>query len=49
MIDALTEGLPYSFREVLVLRDVEDMSYRELADVINIIACMITGTGCEFA
>ena len=27
------ESLPHAFREVLVLRDIEDMSYREIADV----------------
>jgi RNA polymerase sigma factor (sigma-70 family) len=30
------EGLPHLFREVLVLRDIEDMSYREIAEVIGV-------------
>ena len=30
---SLIEGLPHPFREVLVLRDIEDMSYREIADI----------------
>lgn len=30
---AAIEGLPGPFREVLVLRDIEDMSYREIADI----------------
>ena len=29
----LIEGLPNPFREVLVLRDIEDMSYRDIADI----------------
>jgi RNA polymerase sigma factor (sigma-70 family) len=35
-VRALIEGLPEPFREVLVLRDIEDMSYREIADVVGI-------------
>ena len=30
---SLIEALPHPFREVLVLRDIEDMSYREIAEV----------------
>jgi RNA polymerase sigma-70 factor (ECF subfamily) len=37
---ALIEGLPQPFREVLVLRDIEDMSYREIAEI----ACVPIGT-----
>jgi RNA polymerase sigma-70 factor (ECF subfamily) len=33
---SLIEGLPHPFREVLVLRDIEDMSYREIADVTGV-------------
>jgi RNA polymerase sigma factor (sigma-70 family) len=39
-IRALIEGLPEPFREVLVLRDMEDMSYREIAEV----TCVPIGT-----
>jgi RNA polymerase sigma-70 factor, ECF subfamily len=33
---SLLEGLPHPFREVLVLRDIEDMSYREIADITGV-------------
>ena len=33
---SLIEGLPNPFREVLVLRDIEDMSYREIADITGV-------------
>jgi RNA polymerase sigma-70 factor (ECF subfamily) len=33
---SLIEGLPHPFREVLVLRDIEDMSYREIADIAGV-------------
>ncbi len=33
---SLIEGLPDPFREVLVLRDIEDMSYREIADITGV-------------
>ena len=33
---SLIEGLPHQFREVLVLRDIEDMSYREIADITGV-------------
>ncbi len=32
-VRAAVEQLPHLFREVLVLRDIEDMSYRENAEV----------------
>ncbi len=35
-IRSLVEGLPHLFREVLVLRDIEDMSYREIADITGV-------------
>ncbi len=35
-IRSLVEGLPHLYREVLVLRDIEDMSYREIADVTGV-------------
>jgi RNA polymerase sigma-70 factor (ECF subfamily) len=35
-IRALIEGLPYPFREVLILRDMEDMSYREIAEITGV-------------
>ena len=31
----LISGLPPSFREVIVLREINDLSYREIADVIG--------------
>jgi RNA polymerase sigma factor (sigma-70 family) len=33
-LDRAIAALPDDFREVLILREVEDMSYREIADVI---------------
>jgi RNA polymerase sigma-70 factor (ECF subfamily) len=30
------EGLPESFREVLVMRELEEMSYRQIADVAGL-------------
>ena len=33
---SLIEGLPHPFGEVLVLRDIEDMSYREIADITGV-------------
>ena len=33
---SLIEGLPQPFREVLVLRDIEDLSYREIADITGV-------------
>jgi RNA polymerase sigma-70 factor (ECF subfamily) len=35
-IRSLVEGLPHPFREILVLRDIEDMSYREIADITGV-------------
>ncbi len=32
-IRAAVEGLPHLFKEVLVLRDIEDMSYRDIAEI----------------
>jgi RNA polymerase sigma-70 factor (ECF subfamily) len=34
-IQALLAALPAPFREALVLRDVNDLSYREIAEVIG--------------
>ena len=33
---AIVESLPELFREVLVLKDIEDMSYREIAEVVGV-------------
>jgi DNA-directed RNA polymerase specialized sigma24 family protein len=41
MIYALIEGLLRSFREVLVPGDVDDMSYREIADIKGVPACTV--------
>ncbi len=35
-IDAAIEALPAEFREVIVLRELEDLSYKEIADVAGI-------------
>ena len=35
-LDALIAGLPEEFREVLILREMEDMSYREIAEVTGV-------------
>ncbi|HVG90769.1 MAG TPA: sigma-70 family RNA polymerase sigma factor, partial [Alphaproteobacteria bacterium] len=35
-LDALIALLPNEFREVLVLREMEDMSYREIAEVTGV-------------
>ena len=32
-LDAMIARLPEDFREVLILREMEDMSYREIADI----------------
>ena len=32
-LDAMIARLPDDFREVLILREMEDMSYREIADI----------------
>ena len=36
LIERAMSGLPDRFRELLVLRELEDLSYRELADVMGI-------------
>jgi RNA polymerase sigma-70 factor (ECF subfamily) len=35
-IRALIEGIPQPFREILILRDMEDMSYREIAEITGV-------------
>ena len=35
-IDAAIEALPAEFREVIVLRELEDLSYKEIADVAGV-------------
>jgi len=40
LLNELIAALPHPFREVLVLRELEDMSYREISDVLG----MPTGT-----
>jgi RNA polymerase sigma-70 factor (ECF subfamily) len=32
-LDVLVAGLPEEFREVLILREMEDLSYREIAEI----------------
>jgi RNA polymerase sigma-70 factor, ECF subfamily len=34
-IQTLVAALPETFREVIVLREIEDLSYREIADIID--------------
>ena len=36
MLEGLLAQLPEDFREVLILRDIEDMDYREIAAVTNV-------------
>ena len=36
LIEKAVEELPVEFREVLVLREMEDMSYREIADITDL-------------
>ena len=36
LLTRLVEALPHDFREVLVLREVEDLSYREIATVVGV-------------
>jgi RNA polymerase sigma-70 factor, ECF subfamily len=36
MLKGALEKLPVEFREVIVLREFEDLSYKEIADVVNI-------------
>jgi RNA polymerase sigma-70 factor, ECF subfamily len=35
-VNELVQRLPADYREVIVLREIEDLSYREIADVIGI-------------
>ncbi|HUN94210.1 MAG TPA: sigma-70 family RNA polymerase sigma factor [Burkholderiaceae bacterium] len=35
-IDRALAGLPIAFREVIVLRELEDLSYREIAQVLDV-------------
>jgi len=35
-VRAIIEQLPEHIREVLVLRDVQDLSYREIADILGV-------------
>ena len=35
-VNDLVAKLPAEFREVIVLREIEDMSYREIADIVGI-------------
>ena len=35
-LDAMIAQLPQEFREVLILREMEDMSYREIADITGV-------------
>ena len=32
----LVASLPESFREVIVLREIDDLSYREIADIVGV-------------
>ena len=36
LVNELVAALPAGFREVIVLRELEDLSYREIADVVGI-------------
>ena len=36
MLGRLMEQLPAEYREVLLLREVEDLSYKEIADVAGV-------------
>jgi RNA polymerase sigma-70 factor (ECF subfamily) len=35
-LDAMIAALPQDFREVLILREMEDMSYREIAEITGV-------------
>ena len=35
-LERLVAGLPEHYREILILREVEDMDYREIAAVVNV-------------
>jgi RNA polymerase sigma-70 factor (ECF subfamily) len=36
LVNAALAKLPVAFREVVILRDIEDLSYKEIADVAGI-------------
>ena len=36
LIDAAIETLPIEFREVLILRELEDLSYKEIAEIVGV-------------
>ncbi|MBS0213722.1 MAG: sigma-70 family RNA polymerase sigma factor [Proteobacteria bacterium] len=36
LLERALHGLPVEFRETLVLREIEDLSYREIADVLGV-------------
>jgi len=36
LLERAMRGLPARFRELLVLRELEELSYRELADVLDV-------------
>ncbi len=36
MLDRLISKLPPLYREVLVLREIEDLSYREIAEILTL-------------
>jgi RNA polymerase sigma-70 factor (ECF subfamily) len=36
VLQRAVEALPIEFREVIVLREVEDLSYREISDVVGV-------------
>ena len=36
MVQSALEGLPVQFREVIVLCDIEEMSYQEIAEIVGI-------------
>jgi RNA polymerase sigma-70 factor (ECF subfamily) len=36
MLERAVAELPIEFREVIVLREIEDLSYREISDVIGV-------------
>jgi RNA polymerase sigma-70 factor (ECF subfamily) len=35
-IDALIEELPAAYREIIIMREMDDLSYREIADIIGV-------------
>lgn len=36
LLDSLIAALPAQYREVLILRELEDLSYRDIADVVGV-------------